>query len=347
MKGVFVAISMGLAAAFALFPSGEASPPTEQTRNKNKPDSDAPEITGPFTHENLTIYLVHGPDVLKNQFYLTLQEALDQKKVIVHETGHVQQLAIENISDRDAIFLQAGDIVRGGKQDRVIADDLIAMPKSGKIPINSFCVEQGRWTRRGGEASDRFTSSSNAVCSKSIKLAVRYAKDQSMVWSGVAEQQGGLGGGLMVETRNEESPTSLELTMENEAVKSASGEYATALGDIIKKRADTLGYVAVINGQISCADTYGSHALFAKLWPKLLDACAVEAVAENGKSKATPGSSLEAVRMFLSAAQAGKVSGERRYQQVMSNVRETDGSMLYETIDSTHNGWVRRNYLAK
>ena len=168
-----------------------------------------------------------------------------------------------------------------------------------------------------------------------------------MVWSGVAEQQGGLGGGLMVETRNEESPTSLELTMENEAVKSASGEYATALGDIIKKRADTLGYVAVINGQISCADTYGSHALFAKLWPKLLDACAVEAVAENGKSKATPGSSLEAVRMFLSAAQAGKVSGERRYQQVMSNVRETDGSMLYETIDSTHNGWVRRNYLAK
>ena len=32
-------------------------------------------LTGPYTHENLTVYLIHGPDRIKGKHYVTLQEA--------------------------------------------------------------------------------------------------------------------------------------------------------------------------------------------------------------------------------------------------------------------------------
>jgi hypothetical protein len=69
-------------------------------------------ITGPFTHENLTVFLIHGPNKIGKSF-LTLEEALDQRKVIVYETRDVNELAIENVSNKD-VFIESGDIVKGG-----------------------------------------------------------------------------------------------------------------------------------------------------------------------------------------------------------------------------------------
>ena len=82
--------------------------------------------------------------------YLTLEQALNQKKVVVHETSQVNELAVENTS-ADAVFIQVGDIVKGGNQDRMITNDFILPPHSGKLPIAAFCVDQGRLVRRGSE----------------------------------------------------------------------------------------------------------------------------------------------------------------------------------------------------
>src|SRR5262249_39815878 len=76
-------------------------------------------LSGPYTHQNLTVFLVHGKDQIPDKDFLTLQEALEQKKAVVHETGEVSALTIENLSERDVLFVQAGDIVKGGQQDRV------------------------------------------------------------------------------------------------------------------------------------------------------------------------------------------------------------------------------------
>src|SRR5687767_14143291 len=110
-------------------------------------------VSGPFTHANLTVFLLHGPDILAGQEFPTLQEAMEQKKAVMHETSQVNELSVENLADDATLFLQAGDIVKGGKQDRAIAFDLLVPPKSGKLPIASFCVEAGRWRQRGGEAA--------------------------------------------------------------------------------------------------------------------------------------------------------------------------------------------------
>src|SRR5438552_2906574 len=107
------------------------------------------QVTGPFTHENLSIYLVRGKPGAKTKL-LPLQEAMAQKKVAVYETGNVSQLSIENLSGED-VYVQSGDIVKGGRQDRVLTTDFVLPAHSGKLPISSFCVEQGRWTKRGAE----------------------------------------------------------------------------------------------------------------------------------------------------------------------------------------------------
>src|SRR5829696_9211553 len=98
-------------------------------------------ISGPYTHKNLSVYLVHGEDVQKGKTPLTLEEAMSRKLVVVHETEDVNELAIENVSQKDEVYVQAGDIVKGGKQDRFLAVDLIVPAMSGRLPIDSFCVE--------------------------------------------------------------------------------------------------------------------------------------------------------------------------------------------------------------
>src|SRR3989442_11554973 len=129
-------------------------------------------LEGPFTRDNLSVFLIHGRDKIKGQTFLTLQEALVQRKVIVREKREVNELWIENVSGEE-VYVQSGDIVKGGQQDRMLVVDLILPPHSGKIPIAAFCVENGRWSQRGSEAVTVFTSSSNSVASREVKLAAK------------------------------------------------------------------------------------------------------------------------------------------------------------------------------
>ena len=105
-------------------------------------DEASQRVSGPYSHENLSIFLIHGPSA-KGPVPLTLEEAMKSGMVRVHETGTVNQLSIENVSDRE-VFIQTGDIVKGGKQDRVLTVSATLPPQSGRLPIGAFCVEAGR-----------------------------------------------------------------------------------------------------------------------------------------------------------------------------------------------------------
>ena len=102
---------------------------------------------------------------------LTLQEALAKGQVQVVETGRVNELQIENTGG-EQVFIQAGDIVKGGKQDRVLTVSLLLPAKSGSVPIASFCVEQGRWSARGKEDHAKFSSAKESMPSRSALLAM-------------------------------------------------------------------------------------------------------------------------------------------------------------------------------
>jgi hypothetical protein len=331
----------GLALAIAAEPTRKAAP----DRGGDKP-AVSYRLSGPYTHDNLTLFFIHGDDQIKGKDILTLDEALKQKKVVVHETKNVNQLAIENVSG-DEVFVQAGDIVRGGQQDRTIAFDMIVPPKSGKVPLGAFCVEAGRWTPRGKEAAGRFGSAANCLASNGLKIAARKGASQREVWDNVSKTQMGLKKTIKAEVQAGESKSSLELTLEHKKVVEAVDAYVKKLQASPEHKKDVIGYAVVINGKVNNADVYASHGLFQKLWPKLLKASAVEAVAEKTDKKFEP-AKADAVQTFLADADKGKKSEKKvteRFQQVE---KESAKNILFETCDREQKGvCLRRSYVAK
>jgi len=304
-------------------------------------------FSGPYTHKNLTIYLVHAPDRIQIKDFLTLQEALDKQKAVLAETSNVNELTIENQADVP-IYIHSGAIIKGGKQDRVIQDDYVVPPRT-KISLRAFCVEQGRWRQRGSEAADKFSDNRYSVSSRELKLAVRSSGKQQDVWQEVASSQEKLGAKTGGSVQAGESRTSLQLSLENKKVQEAAAEYRKALAEIVKDRKDVVGYAFAVNGQVNSVDVYGAHALFVKLWPQLLDSTAIEAVASYEKGKDSPVPDKEAVRKFLEESRQAKASQENVGKSGLLLRRESDASASFTTVDKSQPGAapIRENAIKK
>lgn len=288
-------------------------------------------LSGPYTHKNISVFLVHGTDKIKGKEFLTLQEALKKGVVIVRETGDVQKLTIENKSVDKYIYVQWGEIVKGGKQDRVIRYDLVIQPKSGKVPLASFCVEQGRWSRRGNEAVTNFESSGSNLATRELKLATKKSGSQQKVWSGVAKVQEDLAQYVGGSVKGGESPSSLQLTLENKKVQEAAAAYVKDLAPIIEGKEDVVGFAFAINGEVNSADIYASGALFRKLWPKLIGASVIEAIAGYQKDKEFGAATAEDVKACLLDAETARAVEKTITPHIRMRTRETSRTILFET----------------
>ncbi len=144
------------------------------------------------------------------------------------------------------------------------------------------------------------------------------------------------------------SPTSLQLTLENPNVKDSSADYVKQLAAIINGKQDVIGYVFAINGQLNSADLYSSNALFKKLWPKLLEASAIEAFAEFEQSGKFAPVTAGMTQAFLRDAESGKAEVKTLRPRTRMIKRETEKQVLFEARDRMRgDAWVHRNYLAK
>jgi hypothetical protein len=331
-------------------------------------------VSGPIAHENLTIYFIHGSSAA-GKVPLTLDEALAKGSVQLRETGNVNQLEIENVGD-DEVFIQSGDIVKGGRQDRTLMVSLLLPPKSGRVAIASFCVEQGRWSARGHEDAKGFATASAAVPSRAMKLAMKapmpaptptggisaartpHAQQaaseigarQQAIWEDVRRTQAKLSERLGAPVNSAQSASSLQLALENEKLIDARRGYVKALKPAGEAQDDIVGYVFAVNGKLNSADIYPSNGLFRKMWAKLLDASAIEAIGRKDEPRgATP--SIEAVTAFLHDAEEGKASQRPLTAGARLETREGTQAYYFETARATPanagGAWVHRNYLAK
>jgi hypothetical protein len=304
-------------------------------------------FSGPYTHENLTLYLIHGQTTLPDKTFLTLQEALEQNKVVVHETGQVNCLTIENTSDED-VFVQSGDVVKGGQQDRTFPYDFIAPAHSGRIPIEAFCVEQGRWGQRGQEESNRFASSSLTLCSKELKRAAAGDRSQEDVWTNVDRLQRKLTANLGQVVSSAGSPSSYQLALENPSLRRALQPYLETLRPALAGKEDVIGVAILVNGEVSSAEVYASSALFAKLWPKLLESAATEAFAEWKKGESFKVLSLDGLKAFLQSAEQAAFAAEARSERLYVHIQQENKHLLLDTCDRGHDNLViHRSVLAR
>jgi hypothetical protein len=303
-------------------------------------------ISGPFTHDNLSVFLIHAATKPVKPL-LSLEEAIAQKKVIVYETRNVNELTIENVSNED-VFIESGDIVKGGAQDRTLKDDIILPTKSGRVNISAFCVEHGRWSRRGNESVATFDSATYAIATKDLKMAVRMKEDQRSVWDKVAAAQASMSSALRMDVRAAVSPTSMPMAMQAPVVQKSIEGYLADLKKAIDGKPDVIGYAFAIDGKVNSADVYSSRNLFTQLWEKLLRASAIEAVSEYSASKKFAPATVAAVKSALQDAESGKASARQLTDRTSVHVKETDRNVVFETRDRGQaDAWIHRSYITK
>ncbi len=303
-------------------------------------------ISGPFTHDNLSVFLIHG-SLKTGKPLLPLEEAIAQHKVVVYETRNVNELSIENVSNED-VFIESGDIVKGGAQDRTLKDDLILPTKSGRVNISAFCVEHGRWSPRGNESIATFNSASDAIATKELKMAVKMKEDQRSVWDQVAAAQASISSALRSDVRAAAAPTSMAMTMRTPVVQKSIDGYLKDLKSAIDGKPDVIGYAFAIDGKVNSADVYSSHDLFTKLWGKLLRASAIEAVSQYDAAKKFAPTTMAAVKAALQDADSGKASARQLTDRTSVLVKETPRNVVFETRDRAQSdAWIHRSYLTK
>ncbi len=304
-------------------------------------------ISAPYTHKNLTIFLIHGKNETSKTNILTLQEAMQRQILKVYETSDVNELAVENVSKQFDVFIQSGDIVKGGKQDRVLAVSIIIPARSGRIKIEAFCVESGRWQKRGNEDAGQFSSSNDRIVSKELKLAANGERSQQEVWAKVAEAQAKLGRNVGGTVTAASSRTSLQLSLENERVAATVDEYVRRLSNLAEGKSDVIGYAFAVNGEMNSADIYVSNALFKKLWPRMLKAAAVEAVAERNGRSTNAVAKPEAVKALITDADKGRAQERVASGSARIVTRDQKDHALYEAHDERSKTIVHRSYVKK
>jgi len=305
-------------------------------------------ISAPYSHKNLTIFLIHGKDQNTKGNVMTLQEAMERKLFVVYETSEVNELQVENLSKTQDVFIQSGDIVKGGKQDRVLAVSIIIPARSGRLKIDAFCVESGRWTKRGGEDSTQFTSSNDRIVSKELKIAANATRSQQDVWNQVSNAQEKLSANLGTTVNSGKSSSSLQLSLENKQVVATVDEYVKDLSDIVDGKSDVIGYAFAINGRINSADVYVSNALFKKVWLKNLKATATEAVSESRGVRLAEPVKADAVKSMINeserASSRERSAGPKDTKLV---TREDKNNVMVEARDEKSKTVIHKSYVRK
>ncbi len=261
-------------------------------------------VLAPISRGNLTIFPVVAARTHDTHSFLTLDEGLRSGEVTVSESGgirplirgrqgyipgdgaEVNKLVLVNNSDRPLILL-AGEIVTGGKQDRVVGKDRIVPPNSDPIDLAVFCVEPGRWvaTKSG------FGSFHAQMAQPSVRRSAMADKDQEKVWSEVRSSASAIGlGASAPAARPAEPTTSYAGVMASPQVKQRVDDVAVPLEQsylgVMRELRDrnAVGVVVAVNDQIIWTDLFASTALLEKYWPKLIRSYAAEALSRSKTS---------------------------------------------------------------
>src|SRR5713101_8152604 len=199
-RSIFAALIGGLLGITAL--GGLAfvgSAPGSSAAQRSRPEGEW-RLLDPVTYENISVFPVVSSQSQDTSPFLTLEEGLATGEVTVAEQGaqvmqrsrdghpiylpqpttgaSVNQLVLINRSKRPLLLL-AGELVSGGKQDRVIGKDRIVPVGAPPLPLDVFCVEHGRWT-----GSSQFAAAKTIV-HPSVREQAAVNQDQNNVWDAV------------------------------------------------------------------------------------------------------------------------------------------------------------------
>jgi hypothetical protein len=262
-----------------------------------------------IAYENLTLFPVISKDLTSTEEFITLDQGLKSGKVKVQEMGSngrtpnrirptsQRQIAVQQRQGGDdgdsaevnrvlvinnsgkTLVLIAGEIILGGKQDRIVGPDCIVSSTNTPVPVDVFCVEHGRWQSRRGESNDgamAFGTANGVMAAPKVRSRAQAEKSQSKVWEGVADNVSKNG----VST----STGTLNSVFENKQVNAKLGDYEREFKTKLAAK-NIVGTVVAVNGKVVSADVFASPMLFQAYQEKLLKSYALEAISAGKADK--------------------------------------------------------------
>lgn len=331
---ILLAMAFGSAAWFGWSaPAAELAGAANQVGESYLPAAQAWQVHEPIVHANLALFPVTAARTYSTANYLTLDEGLAAGSVKITELGgivrprpgqppvapraEVTRLALVNESDK-ALILLAGEVVTGGKQDRVIAKDRVIPPNGEPLPLDVFCIEPGRWSG----VSLAFESKS-LMANPKLREQAQVARSQDAVWEANRETLSGVVGGVVggVARPSDSYAVIAEAAPLRRKIADVSAslqqEYERALRERLREK-NVIGVVVAVNGEVIWADLFAEPALFEKYWPKLLRSYVVEALAVERREQ--PQATRAAAEDFLAEQEGRQIievePGEYRLVQV-------------------------------
>jgi hypothetical protein len=324
-------------------------------------------VLAPIESGNLILFPVVRTDEKSTMEtpFITLDEGLKSGDVEVTEAGRarglvrrrgggeppnsyrgdeVNTLVLVNHS-KQPLMLLAGEVVTGGKQDRIVAKDRIVPADGDPIDLSVFCIEPGRWTESSPVfgASDKSAARSFMV-QPEVREHAMVDQDQQQVWDSVhgtmskmeaaAAPPASSGVGRPMYEAEPPMPlgtTSYARMMQNPAISQKVDEAAApvmkAREEVLAKLRDehAVGVVVAVRGEIVWADLFASTDLLARYWTKLVRSYAAESLTE-GEDHAAPG--VADAQHFLDIPSDGTENSEGdvgiyRYRELKSGNAET------------------------
>ncbi len=262
---------------------------------------------------------------------LHLAEALASGTVRLTEIssgGSVARLLVHNVGARPVLVL-AGDVVQGGRQDRIIAEDLLLSPTERPVVVAVNCVEEGRW--EAGRSAFRYGGRAEPALTR----VVLTARDQEATWRAVTavndakrERLGAMG-----VDAPELAPTTgtYMASLGSDEVSRQARKVAHELGGALAKLDHAVGVVVAYEGRVVAAEIFGSPALFAAARERALESVALQALS-TGSLGGTARPSAEIAAAFL--ADTLDAVGEDQRREVVGAttvgfaVRDADGQVV-------------------
>jgi len=126
------------------------------------------------------------PMLMDNPDIISLSQAINQGVATISERGsasteNVHWLRINNKSEK-SIFISSGEMIGGGRQDRMVMKDTILVPNNRDQYIPVMCVEEGRWA----DKEKKFTY--NNFANSHLRKVLDVGKNQVLIWNEIDNQ---------------------------------------------------------------------------------------------------------------------------------------------------------------
>lgn len=245
-------------------------PPDEPAAEAIRELIDSVRVGDPETCGEFQIFPLLLDNAQLSTRMLTLDEALEQGAIEIIEqgSGSVPTLLATNRSRR-YIFLMAGEMILGGRQNRIIRQDMILPPGIRKVEIPVYCGQQGRWTQSTATFGSR-----SSVANMRVRKRIIAQRPQSEVWRGIDENLRGNSVG--------DASRSLQSVFEDESVQRRIERMVDRCLPIGNRK--TVGIAVAFRGRVLGVDLFGNRHLFRELATKILKTYAVEVFdADSGR----------------------------------------------------------------